>query len=118
MIAGDCQWTDEVARLLKASVAWRVNLRSGHLSATDAWYVLNHTINRTIEYPMMATYLTKVECEKIMRPFLNSGLSASGVVRTMPRAVVWGPVLTKALASNIFILLNQSINQSINTKIT
>jgi hypothetical protein len=48
MIAGDCQWTDEVARLLKASVAWRANLRSGHLSATDAWYALNHTINHTV----------------------------------------------------------------------
>jgi hypothetical protein len=66
MIAGDCQWTDEVARLLKASVTWRANLRSGHLSATDAWNALNHTINRTVEYPIMATYLTKAECEKIM----------------------------------------------------
>jgi hypothetical protein len=97
MIAGDCQWTDEVARLLKASVAWRANLRSGHLSATDAWYALYHTINRTIQYPMMATYLTKVECEKIMCPFLNAGLSASGVVWTMLRAVVWGPVRYQGL---------------------
>jgi hypothetical protein len=46
---------------------------------------------------MMATYLAKVECENIMRPFLNAGLSASGVVRTMPRAVVWGPVRYQGL---------------------
>jgi hypothetical protein len=46
---------------------------------------------------MMATYLSKAECEKIMRPFLNAGLSASGVVRSMPRAVVWGPLRYQAL---------------------
>jgi hypothetical protein len=46
---------------------------------------------------MMASYLTKVECEKIIRPFLNAGLSASGVVRTMPRTVVWGPVCYQGL---------------------
>jgi hypothetical protein len=88
MIAGNCQWEDEVARLLRASNNCRSNLRTGHLSVSDAWYALNHTINRTVEYSMMATYISKADCEKIMRPFLNAGLSASGVVRTMPRAVV------------------------------
>jgi hypothetical protein len=91
MIAGNCQWDDETARLLQASIVWRANLRAGHLSTSDAWYALNHTITKTMEYPMMATYLTKVQCEKVMRPFLNAGLSASGVVKSMPRAVVWGP---------------------------
>jgi hypothetical protein len=46
---------------------------------------------------MMATYLTKVECKKIMRPFLNAGLSASGVIKTMPHAMVWGPVRYQGL---------------------
>jgi hypothetical protein len=97
MIAGDCNWTEEVARLLQASRDWRANLRAGHLSQSDAWYALNHTINRTIEYPMMATYLSKAQCETIMRPFLNAGLSASGVVRSMPRAIVWGPLRYQGL---------------------
>jgi hypothetical protein len=38
-----------------------------------------------------------VQCEKIMRPFLNAGLSASGVVRSMPRAIVWGPTRYQGL---------------------
>jgi hypothetical protein len=46
---------------------------------------------------MMATYISKADCEKIMRPFLNAGLSALGVVRTMPRAVVWGPMRYQGL---------------------
>jgi hypothetical protein len=49
MIAGNFQWEDEVARLLRASNNWRSNLRTGHLSVSDAWYALNHTINRTVE---------------------------------------------------------------------
>jgi hypothetical protein len=72
------------------SIDWRVNLRV-------AWYALNHTINRAIEYSMMATYLTKAQGKKTMRPFLNAGLSVSGVVRTMPQAVVWGPVQYQGL---------------------
>jgi hypothetical protein len=99
MIAGNCQWTDKAAHLLNASVTWRANLRSGHLSAPDAWYALNHTINCTVEYPLMTTYLTKAECEKIMRPFLNAGLSASGVVWSMPQAVVWGHVRYQGLGN-------------------
>jgi hypothetical protein len=97
MISGNCQWEDEVARLLRASNNWRSNLRTGHLSVSDAWYALNRIINRAVEYSIMATYLSKADCEKIMRPFLNAGLSASGVVRTMPRAVVWGPMRYQGL---------------------
>jgi hypothetical protein len=92
VIAGDCNWKAEVACLLQASVMWRANLKAGHLSTSDVWYTLNHTINKTVEHPMMATYLKKDECETIMKPFLNAGLSASGVVKTMPHPVVWGPL--------------------------
>jgi hypothetical protein len=97
MIAGDGNWDAEVAFLLKASVEWKANLQAGHLSRADAWYALTHTINRTVEYPMMATSLTKAQCETVMRPFLNAGLSASGVVRSIPRAVAWGPLRYQGL---------------------
>jgi hypothetical protein len=97
MIAGDCNWKAEEARLLRASVLWKSHVKAGHLSSSDAWYALNHTIMKTVEYPMMATYLSKAQCEKIMRPFLNAGLSASGVVRSMPPAIVWGPTRYQGL---------------------
>jgi hypothetical protein len=97
MISGDCKWKAEVARLLEASVLLRANLKAGHLSTSDAWYALNHTINKTAEYPLMATYLTKDDCKTIMKPFLNAGLSVFGVVHTMPHAVVWGPLRYQGL---------------------
>jgi hypothetical protein len=91
MIAGDCNWKAEHARLLRASRLWKANLQAGHLSESDAWYALNHTINRTVKYPMMATYLDKSQCEDIMKPFLNAGLSASGVTSKMPRPMLCPP---------------------------
>jgi hypothetical protein len=48
MIAGNCQWKDQTARLLQASRDWKANLLAGHLSKSDTWYALNHTINKTI----------------------------------------------------------------------
>jgi hypothetical protein len=104
MISGDCSWWKaEEARLLRASVLWKSYVQAGDLSSSDAWHALNHTIMKTVEYPMMATYLSKVQCEKIMRPFLNAGLSASGVVRSMPRAIVWGPARYQGLGIRHFL---------------
>jgi hypothetical protein len=97
LISGDCSWKAEEARLLRASVLWKSHVQAGHLSSSDAWYALNHTIMKAVECRMMATYLSKVQCEKIMRPFLNAGLSASGVVCSMPRAIVWGPTRYQGL---------------------
>jgi hypothetical protein len=98
MISGDGKWEAEVKYLLQASIDWCANLQAGHLSKADAWYALNHTINKTIKYPMMTTSLSKAQCETVMRPFLNAGPSASGVACSMPRAVVWGPLRYQGLA--------------------
>jgi hypothetical protein len=63
-----CQWDDEVSRLLLLQPTG-ANLRAGqHLPRADAWYALNHTINRTVEYPIM-TYLTAHNVRKSWSPF-------------------------------------------------
>ena len=97
MISGDCSWKAETARLLQASQLWQAQIQAGHLSHADAWYALNHTIMKSVEYPMMATYLMKEQCEIIMRPFLNAGLSASGICCKIPRDIVWGPLRYQGL---------------------
>jgi hypothetical protein len=97
MVAGDGNWDSEYEYLLKILRDWRANLQAGHLSREDAWYALTHTINCTLEFPSMATFLSKQQCENIMKPFLNAGLSASGVVRSMPCDVVWDPIRYQGL---------------------
>jgi hypothetical protein len=41
-------------------------LQAGYFLQSNAWNALNHTINQTIKYPMIATYLSKTQCETIM----------------------------------------------------
>ena len=97
MISRDCSWTAKASRLLQASILWQAHIKAGHLSYSDAWYALVHTIMKTVEYPMMAMYLSKDQCKKIMRSFLNAGLSASGICSKMPQPVVWGPLRYQGL---------------------
>ena len=46
---------------------------------------------KTLEYPLMATILSKSQCDKIMAPILDAGLAALGINRRMTQAVVYGP---------------------------
>jgi hypothetical protein len=57
----------------------------------DAWYALNHTITKTMEYPMMCDILDQSTVRKVMRPFLNAGLCFRGRQSLCRVRVVWGP---------------------------
>ena len=46
---------------------------------------------KSIQYPLPATTLTEERCASIMKPLLKVGLPSSGIVRTIPRALVFGP---------------------------
>ena len=45
----------------------------------DAWYCLNHTILRTIEYPLMATTMSEQDLDDIINPVLTDALPKSGI---------------------------------------
>ena len=50
MISGDCSSTAEASRLLQASTLWQqAHIKAGHLSHSNAWYALVHTIMKTVE---------------------------------------------------------------------
>jgi hypothetical protein len=100
MISEDCTWKAEEARLSQASVLWQAHILAGHLSHSDVWRALVHTIMKTVKSPMVTTCLTKDRCKTIMRPFLSAGLSASGVCSKMQRAVVWGPLHCQGLGTH------------------
>ena len=55
------------------------------------------TIMKSIQYPLPATTLTVKQCSSIMAPLLAQGLSGIGVVRTLPRVIVYGPVRLQGL---------------------
>jgi hypothetical protein len=70
---------------------WADAMRTGNISRSDVWLALNMTIFRTLCYPLSATNLTKVQCEKLMSPLLYYALPAIGVCRTFPRDIVFAP---------------------------
>jgi hypothetical protein len=77
--------------LMKKSEEWKELLTTGHLQRTEAWYALESTILKTLQYPLPALTLTETECNKIIRPVLDAGLNKSSICKTFPKAVIHGP---------------------------
>ena len=74
----------------KKTEQWTKLITNGHLNPTEAWFALETTIMKSIEYPLPALTLFQTECKKIMAPALQAGLNASHISRTFPRDVLYG----------------------------
>ena len=83
--------TKQVAQLLKKTEDFADCMRTGYLSRNDAWYAINTTIMKTLEYPMTATTISEAEWESIMVPLLQTGLPCAGISSKFPRDVLYGP---------------------------
>jgi hypothetical protein len=87
----------EVAYLVKKTKTWATSLQTRRIRTHDAWYCLTATIMKTVEYPLVATSLTKNQCGTMMTPLLKAGLHAIHVQRNMPLALVYGPTKFQGL---------------------
>ena len=76
--------------LLSKAKKWADAIRTKHISKHDGWYCLNNTILKILEYPLMATTLSRKQCKDLMKPILKAGLQKSQVQCNMPRAIVHG----------------------------
>jgi hypothetical protein len=90
-IAMDGNWKDEIEYLHAKATKFQALIRAGFLTRNKAWYSINATIMKTLEYPMIATSISHADWEFIMKPILKAGLPASGFARTIPRKIVYGP---------------------------
>ena len=89
---------DEEAKFLRERAKdWADRVRTGHLPRRLVWESMNTTILKSLQYPLPATTLTAEQCRSIMAPLLAQGLASSGVVRSMPRVVVHGPIKFQGL---------------------
>lgn len=62
---------------IKKMEEWAEPMRAGRLQSHEAWILLTTTIWKTLEYPLLALSLTKLECEKLMAPAIKIGLQQS-----------------------------------------
>ena len=90
-IAMDATQDTQEEEMLGTTHCWADRVRSGRLNHAEAWFSLNLCIMKTLEYPLMATSLSKAQCATIMQPILDAGLPALGLNRHMPHIVVYGP---------------------------
>jgi len=59
-------------------------------SMTNAAFSLKNVVLWKLNYPLVMTTLSWLQCQKIMAPLLQQGLPKAGVVRSFPQAIVHG----------------------------
>ena len=68
------------------------NLHEGHLERNEVWLALTTRIMKTLQYPMIATTLSRTEWASLMKPLLQVIKPKSGLASSFPHAVLYGPV--------------------------
>ncbi len=82
---------DEQTYWKDKALYWTDKVRSGHLTKREAWFCLNATVLKTIEYALPATTFRKKQVDSILQPILSIGLPKSGICRNISRKVVFSP---------------------------
>ena len=81
---------DEVKYLKKKAIEWCDIVRTCRITPTEAWYCLNRTIMKTVEYPLMATCFSRKQVIDIMAPILQTILSKCKIQRKIPHKMLYG----------------------------
>ena len=104
-IAPDGNNTDELEYLRSKAKVWKEKIRDGTLPRHLVWESMTTGIFNTLSYPLIATTFTKEECNSIIGPVLWEGLPKAGIVRSISRAIVYGPIDRGGLGlPNLFYL--------------
>jgi len=85
----------EVNALKSKALKWADAVRTKHINPTKAWYSINHTIMKTIEYPLAATSISKKDMQDIMRPIFQAALPKARIQKHFPRKLVYGTLMSK-----------------------
>jgi hypothetical protein len=87
----------EKAFLRDCATAWAEELRTGRLPRRLSWQALTGTILRKLIFPLPVTTFSRKDCDYIIAPVLRVALSMSGIVNTIPRALVYAPLQYQGL---------------------
>ena len=85
---GNCEDAKRV--LIKKAMEWKSHIVTGHIPAREAWQCVSSTITKTLEYPLPALSLSRKDCQQIMKPVKDAGLSQASVCHTFPLDLVYG----------------------------
>ena len=79
---------DEVVHLKANAKKWTDAVRSRRINPTEAWYSVTSTIMKTLEYPLMATCISRTDMDDIMRPILQAALPKASIQKCCPCKLV------------------------------
>ena len=88
---------DEVRYLRGKAIKWADALRTKKLQPSEAWYCLAATIMKTIEYPLMATTMTRRQIDTIMQPILQAALRKCRIQNRLPWKLVYDTLRARGL---------------------
>jgi hypothetical protein len=88
-LAMDGNNRQQIIKMQKKAMEFAEQVRIGRVTREEAWYAVNSTIMKTLEYPMEAINLTKKDWEEIMLPIWKYSLSKSGINEKFPRDFVY-----------------------------
>jgi hypothetical protein len=77
--------------LWEKAVAWADKVRTSRFSHAEAWFSLQYCLMKALQYPLMATSMSKKQCHKIMKPIRAATLPALGINRHLTKTIVHGP---------------------------
>ena len=83
--------TTQTKEFLALTTAWADRVRTGHLKQGDAWTYYQTTIQKSLEYPLLATTLSEEQCRKVEQPALTVALHSSSLPSNFPRDILYGP---------------------------
>jgi hypothetical protein len=88
MTRPDGKMFDEIKKLKQAAALWCDGVKTKRIQPEEAWYSLSATILKTLEYPLVATTLSREQCQDILKPVLKTALPLCRIQRRLPRALV------------------------------
>jgi len=91
-LAPNGDWELECQYLHLVATDWKVWMATECLNPTDATFSLKNVVLQKLTYPLIMTTFTHQQCQHILAPVLNQGLSRAGIVHTYPRSLVYGPL--------------------------
>ena len=88
-IAMDGNRNKQIEFLQQKARIYNEQLRTGTIEKRHAWYSYTASFSKILEYPMEAIDLSLEEWDGIIKIFIGTLLSKSGIVRTFPRRGVF-----------------------------
>ena len=88
-IAMDGNKSKQIDFLQQKARVYNEQLRTGAIEKRHAWYSYTASFSKILEYPMEAIDLSLEDWEGIIKIFISTLLSRSGIVRTFPRDAVF-----------------------------